>query len=68
MTRVLLGEDGQRRQVIFEVEPDSECEFCHAVAELRPYGPNRERICYECGMKDEEATRTVFLRDILGSE
>jgi len=39
-----------------EVEPDGICEMCGKVDELRPYGPNRERICFECGMKDEKTT------------
>lgn len=34
-------------------EPDDECAFCHAFSELRPYGPNKERICFDCAMKDE---------------
>jgi hypothetical protein len=33
------------------------CELCGEVAELRPYGPNGEEICFQCGMKDEEATK-----------
>ena len=37
-----------------------ECSFCGQEAELRPYGPNREEICYECAMKDEETTTRVF--------
>jgi hypothetical protein len=31
------------------------CELCGTVAELRPYGPNAERVCFPCGMKDEAA-------------
>jgi hypothetical protein len=42
--------------VIIEPEPDGICELCHQVAETRPYGPNGERICYECGMKNREIT------------
>jgi len=33
------------------------CEMCGKVEECRPYGPNNEQICFECGMKDEETTR-----------
>jgi len=29
-------------------EPDDTCEMCGQVDELRPYGPNYERICFEC--------------------
>ena len=34
-------------------EPEDVCEMCGKVDELRPYGPNYERICFECGMKNE---------------
>jgi hypothetical protein len=46
--------------VIIEPEPNSTCEFCNKVAELRPYGPKGERICFKCGMKDEESTMRKF--------
>lgn len=36
------------------------CELCGKSAELRPYGPNGESICFECGMKDEETTLKQF--------
>jgi Zn ribbon nucleic-acid-binding protein len=32
------------------------CEQCGKEADLRPYGPNGQKICVECGCKDEEAT------------
>lgn len=35
-------------------EPDK-CELCGKVEELRPIGPNNKNICFDCGMKDEEA-------------
>ncbi len=38
-------------------EKDRVCELCGAIAECRPYGPNDEQICYDCGMKDLETTR-----------
>jgi hypothetical protein len=40
--------------------PDDRCEFCNKQAELRPYGPNGERICFQCGMKDEAACKRGF--------
>ena len=40
--------------------PLGKCELCGKDAELRPYGPNREWICFTCGMKDEEATERAF--------
>jgi len=45
---------------IIEKEPKSFCELCTKEAELRPYGPNGENICFECGMKDETTTRRQF--------
>jgi len=50
------------------VEPDRECELCHKVAETRPYGPNGERVCFECGMKDPQAAERQMRRHIYGEE
>lgn len=49
--------------VIIAAEPDGCCEACGNRAELRPYGPRGERICFDCGMKDEPMTRKQ--RDVL---
>lgn len=46
--------------VFIQDEPDSRCELCGKIDETRPYGPNGERICYDCGMKDEETTKRKF--------
>jgi hypothetical protein len=46
--------------VIFESKLPDTCEFCCQSAELRPYGPNNERICFDCAMKDEESARRKF--------
>lgn len=35
---------------------DGNCAFCNKYTELRPFGPNNENICFECGMKDPETT------------
>lgn len=37
-------------------ELSGNCEYCGKYDELRPYGKNGAKICYECGMKDEEET------------
>lgn len=50
------------------VEPKGECELCGKIEELRPYGPNRERICFECGMKDEETTKKRMREYIFGDK
>ena len=44
-----------------KTEEESSCETCGKMAELRPYGPNGEKICFECGMKDEHTTRKKML-------
>lgn len=49
-------------------EPDDVCEMCGKVDELRPYGPNYERICFDCGMKNEELTRARMEEYIFGAE
>ncbi len=51
---------------VIAVEPDANCEVCGQMAELRPYGPNGERICFECGMKDEETTKAQFVKVLTG--
>jgi len=42
------------------------CELCGRVAELRPYGPNGEEVCFQCGMKDEEAAKRGMRKLVLG--
>ena len=50
--------------IYFEETPPGVCEMCDEVEELRPYGPNGENICFECGMKDEETTRKMAYRHL----
>mgnify|MGYP001558603717 CR=1 FL=1 len=41
------------------------CELCGTPnKELRPYGPKGERICFQCGMKNEAATTRQFRRSL----
>lgn len=47
-------------------EPPQACEMCGVIAETRPYGPNGEEICFDCGMKDEETTRKRMEQYIFG--
>lgn len=49
-------------------EPLQACELCGTIAECRPYGPNHERICFECGMKDEETTKKRMFEYIHGEK
>lgn len=46
--------------VSFEEEAHDNCELCGKKADLRPYGPNHERICIECGDKDPETTERMM--------
>lgn len=48
--------------VHIEPEAPAECELCAKVAELRPYGPKGERICFACGQKNPAATQAAFDR------
>jgi hypothetical protein len=38
------------------------CALCGFAAELKPYGPDNEEICFKCGMKDEDTTRRAMRR------
>lgn len=53
--------------IIIEPEKPRQCDLCGMIAQLRPYGPNGERICWECGLMDTEARhRQMFARLDLG--
>lgn len=54
--------------IFIEVEGDDVCELCGKVDELRPYGPNGERICYECGMKNRDATDKMMGKVLFGDK
>lgn len=43
-------------------EKEQQCDFCGKIAELRPYGPKGECVCFECAMKDEPAAKRQFLK------
>lgn len=47
---------------LIAAQPPATCELCGVAAELRPYGPNGERVCFACGMKDEDACKRAFDR------
>lgn len=51
MTRIENG------VLIIEEEPPGTCEVCGVEAELRPYGPNGARICYDCGPGSDDPAR-----------
>lgn len=51
---------------VIEAEPDFVCFICGKVAETRPYGPNGEEICFDCGMKDVETTTRMMNQKLFG--
>ena len=59
MTRVIRR--GKTRILIPEVEKVQQCDLCGEIAELRPYGPNGEAICFSCGMKHISTTAQKFV-------
>lgn len=48
-------------------ENTQQCDFCGKIDELRPYGPNKECICFDCAIKDEETTKKQFGKFMEGS-
>jgi len=47
-------------------EAYGKCEYCGKIAEMRPYGKNGEKICFECGTKDEEITEKKMSQVLFG--
>jgi hypothetical protein len=52
--------------IIIEEEPEGICEYCGRKEELRPYGKNGARICFECGMKDKDETEKNMAKILFG--
>lgn len=53
---------------IIEEEPAQQCDMCGVIDELRPYGPNGEKICYDCGMKDPATTSKMLRKVMFGQD
>lgn len=49
-------------------ETEQMCELCGIIAECRPYGPNHEQICFDCGQKDLAMTENRFREYVLGEK
>lgn len=49
-------------------ESPQACQLCGNIEETRPYGPNGEEICFDCGMKDEETTKKKMAEYIFGEK
>ena len=52
----------KQRLVIIKATKPQGCDLCGEVRELRPYGPNGEWVCFQCGMKDEAAAKRAFAK------
>jgi hypothetical protein len=53
----------------FEPDAPDRCELCKKKFPkdfLRPYGPNEEWVCYECGMKDEASAIMHHAKRLFG--
>lgn len=44
--------------------PYDNCEFCGKYEEIRPYGPKGEKLCFDCGMKDENSMEKQFQKQL----
>ena len=54
MTRGVTG------TVYSYTEGEQQCDFCGQVAELRPYGPKGECVCFSCMKQNEDAAKVQF--------
>jgi len=57
------------RVYLIDFEPDAPeiCELCgkkFIQKDLRPYGPNDEWVCFDCGMKNEEVAVRKYINRI----
>lgn len=53
---------------VIQQQGDECCEMCGKIDECRPYGPNGENICFDCGMKDKETTEKRMAQHIFGEK
>lgn len=51
-----------KNAILLEKERPQQCDLCGKIAELRPYGPNGECVCFGCGMKNESAAVSQFVK------
>lgn len=51
-----------------EAQNPQQCDLCGKVAELRPYGPNGECVCFDCAMQDEPSARRAFFERMRAAE
>ena len=51
--------------IIKERKPQR-CEMCGIIDETRPYGPDYEEICFDCGQKNPEITKQRCMEYLFG--
>lgn len=66
-TRTIAETDKERLIAIDYSTAPTCCELCGSKSELRPYGPNRRWICFNCGMKYEKTTEENFVSIMNGN-
>lgn len=54
--------------VVIYAEKSQQCDDCGKIDELRPYGPNGSKICYDCAMKDEIGTEIRMAKILFGDD
>lgn len=52
--------------IIIAETPPARCELCGKIDGLRPYGPNGENICFDCGEANREVTERNMRRILFG--
>lgn len=67
---VILNIEGHAIETAGIIAPEAaqQCDLCGTVAELRPYGPNGEAICFDCGMKDKATTERMMRKVMFGED
>lgn len=50
-------------------EAPQRCEMCGVIDECRPYGPNKEQICFDCAMTlDQDLIKKQMAEYIFGED
>lgn len=64
--RLTERQGGMSGRGYIAAEEDGRCEMCGKIEETRPYGPNGERVCFDCGMKDEKSAKRQMNKYLFG--
>ena len=51
---------------VIEEQTSQTCDLCGNLEETRPYGPNGEEVCFDCGMKDKDAAHAALIERMTG--